>query len=291
MVREIYVKRVLNSHGKRDRWFLDEYSVNPYKLCQLNCVYCYIRGSRYGGNMGRELSVKVNAPTILMRELQRKARRGEYGFIAISSSTEPWQPIEKTYQVTRRCLEVISRYRFPVHCLTKSSLILRDLDLLQHIDENAILPVDLKARVGRGVLITFSLSTLDEEVAKVFEPGAPKPRERLEALRRVREEGFLAGVAYIPVLPFISDGDEALDEMVRAAVEFDASYLFIGSLTLFGVGRELYYNVLRRHFPELLPRYQRLFGASHQPGWAYQNELEQKARMLCRKHGVKYKIV
>ena len=140
MVREVYVKTVLNRHRRRDPWFLDDYSVNPYMLCDYNCVYCYVRGSRYGANMGESLAVKVNAPTILARELRRRAERREHGFIALSSATEPWMNAEAEYEVTRKCLRVILRYRFPVHCLTKSSLILRDLDLLGELDECAILP-------------------------------------------------------------------------------------------------------------------------------------------------------
>lgn len=144
MVREIFVKSILNRHKKRDEWFLNDYSLNPYLLCDFNCVYCYIRGSKYGERMKQGLVAKINAPRLLRKELLRRAKKGEYGFIALSSATEPWMHIEKEYQLTRACLRVIARYGFPVHCLTKSTLILRDLDLLKEIDENAILPPDLK---------------------------------------------------------------------------------------------------------------------------------------------------
>ena len=182
-MREIYVKSVLNKHKKRDSWFLDDYSINPYTGCQYNCVYCYIHGSRYG--RGGELAVKVNSPNILEKQLSRAKRLEGYGFISISSATEAWQPAEERYEVTRRCLEVIKKHRFPVHCLTKSPLILRDLDILEEIDERAILPDDLKI-VGRGVLITFSFSTLNPEISKIFEPGASSPLERLKALKEVK---------------------------------------------------------------------------------------------------------
>jgi len=263
MVNEIQVKSSLNKHKRRDDWFLDDYSVNPYEGCSFNCLYCYIRGSKYGENMTRNLSVKINAPELLEKELSRRARRGEYGFILFSSSTEPYMPIEEKLKLTRRLLEITLRYKFPVHVLTKSKLVLRDLDLLKEIDETAILPDDLKLKLRRGAIISFSISTLDEKLAKILEPGASTPKERLETMKKCREEGFLTGVCYIPVLPFISDTEEQLDKMIRIAKDYGADYVLVGSLTLFGNGsadcKTLYYKFLERYFPELLPKYKSLF--------------------------------
>ena len=290
MVKEIFAKTILNKHRKRDQWFLDDYSLNPYQLCDFNCIYCYIRGSKYGENMRQGLAAKVNAPALLEKELLRRAKRKEFGFIALSSATEPWMRIEEEYKLTRKCLEVIVRFKFPVHCLTKSTLILRDLDLLKEIDENAILPRDLE-KMKHGTLITFSLSTLDEKIAKVFEPNAPKPKERLETLQKVKEAGFYAGIAYIPVLPFISDSAKQLEEMIKVAKESQADYIFVGALTLYGIGKEFYYKVLEKHFPELLSKYKELFKIFNQPSKAYQLRLEEKAKEFCEKYGTRYKIL
>jgi len=287
-MREIYVKSVLNRHKKRDSWFLDDYSINPYTGCQYNCVYCYIHGSGYG--RGGELAVKVNSPNILEKQLSRAKRLEEYGFISISSATEAWQPAEERYEVTRRCLEVIKRHRFPVHCLTKSPLILRDLDILEEIDERAILPDDLKI-VGRGVLITFSFSTLNPEISKIFEPGAPSPLERLKVLKEVRDAGFKAGAAYIPVLPFISDTEEELERMIGVAKEFGADYIFVGALTLYGSGKELYYRALERYFPEHLPKYERLYLGRGEPPLSYRRKLETISRRICVEKNVRYMII
>ncbi len=289
MVKEIHVKTILNKHKRRDSWFLDDYSLNPYQLCQYNCLYCYIRGSKYGENMTDGLAVKINAVQLLEKELRRRALRMEYGFIALSSSTEPWQPVEEKYRITRKCLEVISKYRFPVHCLTKSRLILRDLDLLKEVSEKAILPSDL-LWLRRGALVTLSISSLNDKIAGIFEPGAPKPKERLDVLCKVREEGLYAGIAYIPVLPFISDSVEDLEEMIKTAKEHNASYVFVGALTLYGFGKRLYYRVLEKHFPELLTRYKRLFRIFSYPSREYQSKLEKRARKICEKYGVKYML-
>jgi len=232
--------------------------------------------------------VKVNSPNIL--ELSRAKRLERYGFISMSSATEAWQPAEERYEVTRRCLEVIKRHRFPVHCLRKSPLILRVLDLLEEIDKRAILPDDLKI-VGRGALITFSFSTLDPEISRIFESGAPCPLERLKAMKEVRDAGFRAGVAYIPVLPFISDGEEELERMIGVAKEFGADYIFVGALTLYGSGKEIYYRVLAKYFPEHLPKYGRLYLGRGEPPLSYRRKLEIISRRICVEKNLRYMII
>ena len=97
-MKEILAKTILNKHKKRDSWFLDDYSLNPYQLCDFNCVYCYIRDSKYGKSMNQSLAAKINAPTLLEKELYKRAKRKEYGFIALSSATEPWMHIEEKYK-------------------------------------------------------------------------------------------------------------------------------------------------------------------------------------------------
>jgi DNA repair photolyase len=291
MVNEICVKSILNKHKKRDDWLLDDYSVNPYEGCSFNCIYCYIRGSKYGENMARALSVKVNAPELLEKQLKRRAKEGEYGIIALSSSTEPYMPIEEKLKLTRKLLEIILKYKFPVHVLTKSKLILRDLDLLKEIDKTAILPNDLKPKLKRGVIISFSISTLDDKLAKTLEPGAPTPKERLETMQKCKEEGFLVGVDYIPVLPFLSDSEEQLDEMIKTAKAQGADFVFVGVLTLFGNKpadcKTLYYKFLEKYYPELVPKYKSLFKIFFQPSKEYQNELEERIKRLCEKYGVR----
>jgi len=292
---EIHVRSVLNRHKRRDRWFLDDYSINPYSGCSFNCIYCYIRGSKYGESMAERVSVKVNAPEVLQRQLRRRALRREYGIIALSTSTEPYMQIERKCEITRKLLEIILKYRFPVHILTKSNLILRDLDLLGEINEKAILPGDLREKLKHGVIISFSLSTLNERLAGILEPGAPKPKERLEALLKCREEEFQAGVCYIPVLPYLSDTNEHLEEMIITARDYGACYCMVGALTLYGSGpsdsKTLYYNFLRKEHPDLIVKYESLYGGSFQPSVEYQRRLEDRAKRICLKHGVKYRIV
>lgn len=295
MIKQILVKSVLNKHRRRDDWFLDDYSVNPYLGCSFNCIYCYIRGSRYGRNMAKTLSVKVNAPEVLERQLSRRAKRGEYGIIALSTSTEPYMPVEEKVKATRKVLEKILKYGFPVEVLTKSKLVLRDLDILKEIDRKAVLPADLKPKLKHGAIISFSISTLDEKLAKTLEPGAPKPLERLEAMRKCKEEGLFVGVCFIPVLPYLSDSEERLDEAIKTAKEFGADFVFVGGLTLFGDGpadcKTLYYRFLEKRYPELLPKYRRLYGGFYTPSRLYRRELEERVKRLCKKYGIRNGIV
>ncbi len=294
MARVIEVKSILNRHRKRDDWFLDDYSINPYYGCSFNCIYCYIRGSKYGENMEKTLSAKINAPQLLERQLGRRAERGEYGIILISSSTDAYQPIEEELELTRKLLEIVLKYRFPVHIVTKSPLVLRDLDILKEIDRSAILPRDLRGRLKGGVIISFSISTLDERMAGIFEPGAPEPQERLEAMRKCRERGFFTGINFIPVLPYLSDSDEELDRMIKTAKDYGADFVLVGALTLFGKGpsdcRTLYYKVLEKYYPHLVPKYRSLFRIFPVPSKEYRKSLEERAEKICRKYGINCRI-
>ncbi len=118
MIREVHVKSILNRHKRRDLWFLDDYSINPYYGCSFGCIYCYTRGSKYGAS--GPVAIKVNAVDVLRRQLELRARKGQYGIIAISTSTEPYQVFEMEYGITGQILEVVEEYRFPVHCLQEA---------------------------------------------------------------------------------------------------------------------------------------------------------------------------
>lgn len=152
----ITVKTILNKTKRRDPWFLDDYTVNPYSGCSFNCLYCYIRGSKYGTHMEERLSYKANAAELLEKQLALRARKGQYGIIVLSSATDPYLQFEQEYELTRKLLEIILKYRFPVHIITKSDLVIRDLDLLAEINRSAILPAELEDKLEQKAIITFS---------------------------------------------------------------------------------------------------------------------------------------
>src|SRR5688500_4176114 len=132
-MREIQVKSVLNKKKKRDSWFLDDYTLNPYEGCSFNCQYCYIRGSKYGENMSEALAVKINGPQILDRQWAFRQEKEQYGIIALASATDSYLRAEEKYRMTETFLQLILKYKFPVLIITKSALVLRDLDLLRKI--------------------------------------------------------------------------------------------------------------------------------------------------------------
>lgn len=170
MLHQKQVKSVLNKQKQRDSWFLVDYSINPYEGCSCNCLYCYIRGSKYGENMEVGLAVKINALRKLEKQLQARARKDQYGIVAVGSATDAYLPHEAKLRMTEGMLKLLLKYRFPVFISTKRTLITRDLLLLKQIDTQAILPWDLKETHGRGVILSVSVSSLSTTITNMLEP-------------------------------------------------------------------------------------------------------------------------
>jgi DNA repair photolyase len=294
-INEIQVKSVLNKHKRRDSWSLIDYTLNPFTGCSYNCLYCYIHGSHYGGDETHKFKIKSNAAEILKKQLKRRAKRGEYGIIGIASSTEPYPEIERELKLTRSLLKIIARFKFPVSILTRSKLVLRDMDILKEINENAILPSDLKPKLRGGAIISFSFSTPDEKLARIFEPNAPLPKERLETMKKFKDEGFKTGIWFMPVLPYLSDSEKQIEKMVVLAKNYGADSILSGGLTLFGDGptdcKTVYYKTIETHFPELLDKTKMLFGKKFYPNLKYQKILAERTEKICNKYRIKNTIL
>ncbi|PVX24595.1 MAG: radical SAM protein [Candidatus Bathyarchaeum sp.] len=266
-------KKILNTHKHADSWFWDKYSAHPYIGCEHGCEYCYSRETKYsrGSNpadFSKIIKIKENAPELLRKELGKVPRDtvivGDY------------QPIEKKTELSRKMLQVILDLDFPVSLLEKSPLILRDLDLIEEINKQS------------GASVTFSIiTTKDDETKELFEPGAPSMASRFRALKQFSDRGILAGVAFMPILPFIYDDDENLEAVVKATAENGGKFVLSGGLTLASAQREWYYRVLEKHFPELIPKYQALYGDNYGPECKYAGELGKKVSRLCQKFGIK----
>lgn len=295
MAKEAVVKSVLNKKKQSDSWFLGDYTVNLYNGCSFNCLYCYIRGSKYGLNMEESLSVKANAIEILDRQLANRARKNQFGIIMLSSATDPYLNIEKKYEFTREALKIIARHKFPVHIITKSNLIERDFDLLHRIDKSAILPADLKSTLKRGVIISFSFSTLENHIAHIFEPGATTPSDRLNTVRNTKKEGFLTGISLMPLLPYISDTTEQLHHFFTTFKSINADYVMPATLTLFGNGKAdsktLVMNAVRKHFPDLMSKYQTFFTNGYQMPHYYQKAFSVRMKELSQEYRIRSTII
>ena len=295
MVQEIKVKSVLNRLKKQDNWFLVDYTVNPFIGCEFNCIYCYIHGSKYGGENTGVLQVKANGPEVFRKQLKNRARKSEYGFIGLGSSTEPYPSIEEELKITREYLNIIYRFKFPVNINTKSNLVWRDMELLKKIDKKAVLPANLKDKLKHGVIVSFSFSTVDPDLAGIFEPESSTVEERLEAMQKFKEEGFLVGANLMPLLPFLSDSEEELDKMIGKMKEYGADFILVAGLTLFGDKpadcKVRYYETLMRHFPEVIPETRKLFGNSFAPSRTYQHKLAKLSEKLASKYGIRTRIL
>lgn len=289
------VKTILNKKKKRDSWFLDDYTLNPYEGCSFNCQYCYVRGSKYGENMEETLAVKINGAEVLDKQLAFREKKNQYGIIALASATDPYIRSEEKYRMTESFLQRIAKHRFPVLMITKSDLVVRDLALLHEIDRVAIHAEDLQGKLSHGAIISFSLSTLDESLASTLEPGAPSPLRRLQAMKTCKDSGLMVGVNCIPILPGISDSDEALTDLIAAAKDYGADYILVGGLTLFGNSpsdsKTLYYKFLQRRYPNLVSLYDKLYGDFYYPPKYHLDVLEQKATVICNRIGIRRTIL
>jgi DNA repair photolyase len=266
-LREVRAKSLLRKGSRVDSWFLAGCGMNLYRGCAHNCAYCDGRAEKYAveGEFGREVAVKVNAPELLRRELAPRRGRtvAPNGYILLGGGVgDSYQPAEERYRLARVVLELLLELGRPVHVLTKSTLVERDLDLLQSIHARA------------RVIVSMSFSCVDDELAARFEPGVPAPSERLRLLERCRRAGLPTGMFLMPVLPYLTDTEEALQRTIRAAAAAGVGFIVFGGLTLKpGRQKEHFLEVLAGYRPELAERYRRLYPERGQAPGRYDREI------------------
>ena len=245
MIREIQAKTLLCSVRGTDDIFGIKYNFNLYRGCPHQCIYCDSRSECYGIEDFRDVLVKVNAPDLLARELPRKRVKGVIG---TGSMSDPYNPVERQYQLMRRALEVIAGCGFPVHIITKSDLVVRDLDLLAEIAHT-------------HAAVCFSLTTTDDALARILEPGASPPSARLAAMRALVEHGIPSGTVLMPILPFITDNEANITQILEQTAAGGGSFVIPWfGMSLRGKQREWYYRELDRHFPGLRHKYEHFYG-------------------------------
>ncbi len=225
-----------------------KWSLNPYSGCEHRCTFCYVRAFERRADRpsddryGRTVRVKINVVSVLARELGRSTWLRER--VVVGAATDPYQPAEGTYRLTRGCLATLAEHSNPTHLITRGPMIVRDIDVLTAV-----------ARRG-GFAVTFSVPTLDEEVWRRTEPGTAHPRQRLAAVSRLIAAGIKASVGLAPILPGLSDSPDQLAAVVRAAREAGAVGIWANLLYLRPGTREHFMESLSRHWPELVPRYE-----------------------------------
>lgn len=268
-VREVECRSLLNKSG------LADYAVNCYAGCGHGCRYCYARfATRFshpGEDWGGFVDVKVNARTVLEKEVKRRRT----GRVFMSSVCDGWQPAESRYGLTGQCLELLLRHGFPVTILTKNALVLRDLDLLEG-----------KPDVEIGVTMT----TLHEGVRKLIEPGASPAQARLHVLEEARRKGIESYAFVGPLLPGLSDTEENLSGLLKEMKETGVSYFYIDRLNLrFGVWPAVR-TLFEKHYPHLLDDCRKvLFNAPERE--AYTLRLASMARRIARNQGIEDRMM
>jgi DNA repair photolyase len=254
------------------------WTINPYRGCEFACKYCYARYThefmemRDGAEFEQKIYVKQHAAELLRHDL-RRVKSGEA--IALGTATDPYQPAERHYEVTRGILQEFSRHRgFELGIVTKSNLILRDLDLLRDV------------ALHNALSVHITVTTMDTELARIIEPRAPRPDLRMEAVRQLSDAGINVGVSSSPVLPGITDAPADLEAVVRTAAESGARHIFAGPLFLKPCSSAVFLPFLAEHFPHLVENYrQRYQDRSFLPP-SYAKRITQLIAQFRKKYGI-----
>src|SRR5437773_9128420 len=282
------------------------WSINPYVGCAFGCAYCYARyAHRYVIERSvaahpeqrqlreafeslpawlafeRQIFVKENAADVLRRTLRfgsdkhLNLLKGEG--IGIGTATDPYQPAERRFRITRGILEVLAEHEgLSVWIITKSPLVTRDVDVLRRIQRH------------NQISVHISLITIDRDLARRLEPRAPTPEARLRALARLREHGVDAGINVMPVLPGITDRPDQLEPLIKAVAEAGATYLNACALRLRAAARQRYLPFIEQEFPQLAPRYRATYAQSHHAGERYREGLHRYFKKVCARYGVPF---
>jgi DNA repair photolyase len=255
------------------------WSLNPYMGCVHQCTFCYVRHFElradrpFDDRYGRSIRVKTNVAAVLRRELARSSWEQET--IAIGAATDPYQPAEGRYRLTRACLEALRDASNPFSIITRGPLIVRDVDVLAEAARRA------------KVSVTFSVPTLDDEVWRRTEPGTAHPRQRLRALKTLVDTGIRASVGMAPILPGSSDRPDLLEQVVREAREAGACGVWANLLFLRPGTREHFLEALAEDYPDQLPAYERLYSRRAYLGAQETKPVRALVAELSRKHGIR----
>ena len=268
------LNRCVSRRGMPFSW-----TINPYRGCEFACRYCYARYThefmelRQPEDFEQKIFVKQHAADLLRQEL-RRVKSGEV--IALGTATDPYQPAEKRYEVTRGILEEFARHEgLELGIVTKSNLIVRDRELLQAVAKK------------NQLTIHITVTTMDVNLARILEPRAPRPDLRMEAVRELREAGIYVSVNCAPVLPAITDNAANLESVVRAAAGANAQNVHAGPLFLKPCAAAMFLPFMEQHFPQLVETYRQRYEKDAYLPASYGKRISALVRSLCRKHGMK----
>lgn len=283
-------KSILNKNKLIDSWFWDRYTINPYIGCEFGCIYCNARNWHYlPTEFENSIIIKKNAIKTLDKQLSN-ARKPLPDVVVLSGTTEPYQPGEEKFKNTRQCLEILEKHKYPVHIITKSNLVLRDLDVLEKIGKN------------NWCCVSITILTLNIEVARFLEGKVPTPQVRFEMIKTIKQKTrhIQTGALFIPVVPFLCDSEKASEDMIKNAKKSRADYiLFAGGMTMKSEQAKWFLNHLIKRYPEIVERYEKLYQFEYNPEFyegtyapkkSYIIEIHKKFFALCEKYQISYRI-
>lgn len=257
--KDIHVQTLLKKITFNDKLFGGKYTLDPYQNCEFGCSYC---DSSYDNTV----CIKANAAEILKKELNdiKKDR------VILGSVHDPYQPVEERTQLTRKILEIIKEYDIPVHILTKSPLILRDLDILTDLND---------------VLVTFTIITTNKQISNIFEKNVPSPIKRFQTIRELKNKDVETGMALIPILPYITENN--VQELLEKAYHYKVDHIIYKHLELKGYQKEIVLSRLNQINPDLIKKYEILYHNRYYPPEKYLHQINNKIESICKEYGIK----
>lgn len=271
----IDAKTILQKASHGEEWFGIDYNMNLYKGCCHKCIYCDSRSDCYQVEDFDRVRAKKNEIEILNQELKSKRKKGVIGIGAMSDT---YNPFEKRYEITRKALELVSLYNFGVSIETKSNLIVRDIDLFKEINSKA------------DTILKFTITTADDNLSEKIEPGVCVSSERFKAMKKLADESLFVGTLLTPILPYITDSEENIKNVIRLSAENGAKFVYtIGGVTLRENQRIYFYEQLDKEFPGLKETYMRTFGNKY---FCYpiNKNLQRVFAEECKKYGLLYEM-
>ena len=268
-------KSIINKLKYIDNWFWTRYTINPYNGCLFGCIYCDARSAKYHmpEDFENKIVVKMNVGAMLDQRLSR-ARTFHPDVVGIGGVTDCYQAAEKIYGNTRAILKTLRKHRFPTHIITKSTLVLRDLNLLEAIAEE------------NWCTVSLTITTTSKEVARFVDFRAPSPQKRFETVAEIKKRApkVQVGVLLIPLIPYLCDSDEDLENVIRQAKDAGADYvLFGGGMTMRDQQAKWFLKHLNARYPELMPKYEKLYKFSYTPD-VYSGAYIPTANYMLAKH-------
>lgn len=274
-MQTIKAKKVVNKN-KYTHWFETQYTLNIYRGCSHGCIYCDSRSDCYNNDNFDEVKVKEDIVNKVALELSSKRTKG---IICTGAMSDPYNPFEKKYEFTRKVLNEIYLNSFSVFLMTKSDLVVRDIDILKKIDEN------------NSSMVAITITTFDDELCKVIEPNVCTSSERFTAIKKLSENGIKVGILLMPILPFINDNIENIEKIVLKAKECGASFILPSfGLTLRDRQRAYYYDNLDKNFKGLKEQYIKIYKNGYNCKSLNEKELKAHFSKLCKENGILYRM-